>query len=141
MTREGGRLDASGVRSDYTTGVSNQFRLDDCEKPARVVERLLGRRWPVFFRQFLRFGWGKGLTVDGPIVRQKGLLRSFDGLRERRSVEIRIQDQKKLITVCSKRHRDHQTEEKYYSAVEFAVSYLSRTSIQHHDILSRRRSG
>jgi hypothetical protein len=38
-------------------------------------------------------------------------------------------------------HRDeHPQPEQEYSAVEFAVSRLSRTSIQHHDILSRWRT-
>ena len=123
--------------SDHSVGVSDDFRLHYSEKAASVVESLLSRRGSVFFRKLLWFGRRKGLAVDRPIIGQKGLLRSFNRHGDGRPVEIRIQNQKKLIGLRLKRRRDQQREEKYYSAVEFAVCHLSRTSsIQNHDILS-----
>ncbi|MEA3162438.1 MAG: hypothetical protein QOE88_256 [Verrucomicrobiota bacterium] len=105
-----------------------------------MIEGLLGRGGSIFFRQFLWFGRGQRLVVDDSIVGQKGQLRSFDGHGDGRPVEVRIQDQEKLVCACSTHRDEHPQQEQEYSAVEFAVSRLSRTSIQHHDILSRWRT-
>src|ERR1700750_1621571 len=102
-----------------------------------MIEGLLGRRGSIFFRQFLWFGCGQRLVVDDSIVSQKGQLRSFDGQGDGRAVEVRIQDQEKVLAFRSTPRGEHPQQEQEYSAVEFAVSRLSRTSIQHHDILSR----